>query len=139
MDAPLSSTLILLAEVVVSVFVYGLIWYGYARGIFFRWVAYGVLFYEIIFNISYMLSRLLGQVGPSLGVTPPLATALAIFHGTFSIIMFLALIAFFVFASRGYARGDNFFRMHRALTITFATAWGIAVLSGILFYFVLYL
>ncbi|HTR19078.1 MAG TPA: hypothetical protein VMH91_03855 [Candidatus Paceibacterota bacterium] len=138
MDAPVLSTFILLAEIVVSACVYGLIWYAYTRGTFFRWFAYGVLAYEILFNISYMLAHFWGRVEPSSAELPPLAVGLAIFHGTFSIIMFLALIAFFLFASRGYARGDNFFRTHRSLTITFAVAWGIAVLSGVVFYFVLY-
>jgi hypothetical protein len=52
--------------------------------------------------------------------------------------MFVALVAFFTFAAFGYRRGENFFLKHRSLTLTFAIAWAISVLSGIVFYFVLY-
>lgn len=139
MTAPLLSTLTLLAEIGVTACVYYVIWRAYTKGEFVRWLAFGVLAYEIIFNISYMLSRIFGHVEEAAPDMPSsAATALAIFHGIFSLIMFVAIIVFFVLAARGYARGDNFFRTHRSITSTFALAWMVAILSGLVFYFVLY-
>ena len=140
MTAPLLSTITLLTEIVVSFCVYYVIWQGFSRGIFVRWLAFSILIYEALFNISYMTSRLFGHVEPA---TPTglstTVTLLAIFHGIFSLIMFLALVVFFLIASNRYRRGGNFFVEYRSLTVTFALAWAISVLSGIFFYFVLYL
>lgn len=139
MAAPLVSTITLCTEILVSACVYFLIWRAYSRGQFIRWLAFCVLGYEALFNITYMFSRLGAHVEKTATSAPShIEIALAIFHGIFSIIMFVLLIAFFAWAERAYARGQNFFREHRTLTLTFALAWGISVLTGIIFYFVLY-
>lgn len=140
MNIPLWSIVTLLTELAVSTFVYFILYDAYVTGRFRRHLALAVLAYEVIFNISYMLSRLL--VGTHEGATQvytPYETGLAIFHGTFSLIMFLALIAFFMTAMRCYVRGENYFRTHKGLTITFSVAWAVSVLSGILFFVQLYL
>lgn len=139
MEAPVLSTITLLTEIVVSLCVYYVIWRGYTQGVFVRWLAFAVLSYEALFNITYMFSRLGSRVQPS-EVIPhsSFMVGLAIFHGIFSIIMFVSLVAFFIYAARHYRYGENFFRVYRTLTGTFAIAWGISILSGIVFYFVLY-
>lgn len=139
MTAPTLSTITLLTEIVVSYCVYYVIWQGFSKGIFVRWLAFSVLIYESLFNISYMTSRLFGHVEPAAptGLSTTV-TLLAIFHGIFSLIMFLALVVFFLFASSRYRRGENFFLTYRSLTVTFGVAWAVSVISGIFFYFVLY-
>lgn len=140
MPIPLWSIVTLGTEIVVSGFVYFIIYEAYTRGAFHRLLAFLVLGYEIVFNISYMLSRLAqGTHDGTAQITTPYQTGLAIFHGTFSLIMFISLVVFFVTAALRYARGENFFHAHPRLTITFCIAWFISVLSGIAFFIALYL
>jgi len=140
MFAPLLSIATLAAELIVTSLVYFIIVDAYRRGTFRTWLAVGVLAYEVLFNISYMLSRLVaGTDAGHAEITTPYETGLAIFHGTFSLVMFLALVAFFIAAARGYARGANFFRDHARLTVAFSVAWAVSILSGILFFVALYL
>lgn len=140
MPIPFWSVFTLVAELIVTAIVYFVIWDAYTRGTFRRALAFGVLAYELIFNITYMTSRLLsGTHDGTAQIMTPYETGLAIFHGTFSLLMFIALIAFFLVAARRYARGEQFFREHRGLTITFSVAWGVSILSGVLFFISLYL
>lgn len=107
MTTPLWSLITLCTEVGITACVYYIIWRGYTTGTFLRWFAATVLAYELLFNVSYMATREVSSAtSPALD---PYITALAIFHGVFSLLMFLALIAFFYAARRGYARGENFF------------------------------
>ena len=59
---------------------------------------------------------------------------LAIFHGVFSLIMFIALLAFIYAAWKSYKKGINFLREHKKLSTVFLIAWMIAILSGYLFF-----
>lgn len=137
MHIPLFSAFTLCTELLVTASVYYIIWKAYTTGHFMRLFAFGVLGYEVLFNISYMLSREL-QEG-SAEVFNPYQTTLAIFHGTFSLCMFAALVIFFLLAARGYRRGENYFLLRRHLTGAFVIAWGISILSGITFFASLYL
>ena len=101
MSIPVWSIVTLCTELLVTASVYFIIWKAYRSGIFLRAVAFAVLAYEVLFNISYMLSRELGSEGAT--VYSPYETGLAIFHGTFSLVMFATLIIFFVTAARAYA------------------------------------
>jgi hypothetical protein len=96
------------------------------------------LSYEILFNISYMASRELGPHNPS-KLGPPFEVGLAIFHGTFSLLMFLLLLILMFFAWKNYKKGINFFHEHKNLTVTFIICWLVAVFSGYLFYYQAYL
>ena len=136
MSIPVWSIVTLCTELLVTASVYFIIWKGYRSGVFLRTFAFAVLAYEVLFNISYMLSRELGSAGAA--VYSPYETGLAIFHGTFSLVMFVALVAFFLTAARAYARGGNYFASHPRLTLTFVIAWGISILSGITFFISLY-
>ena len=142
MTIPVTSIVTLLAEIIITILVYYIIWYAYRTGTFLRRVAFGILLYELVFNISYMVSREVGEKDAH--VYNPYETFLGIFHGIFSIIMFLTLIVFFLMAARVYPsskkkEGKNFFRVHSYSTYVFVVAWGISIRSGILLFSSLYL
>ena len=137
MNIPLWSVVTLCTELFVTASVYFIIWKAYTTNIFLRPFAFGVLAYEALFNITYMFSRVTGVAG---AVTySPFEIGLAIFHGVFSIVMFVALVAFFLIAARVYKRGENYFLLHRKLTLAFVVAWGVSILSGVTFFISLYL
>ena len=126
-------------EIIVTISVLYVIKKAYTTGVFARALAFGVLAYEVLFNISYMASRELTESpGNSEVEGSTFMTILAIFHGTFSLIMFLTLLTFFIFAARAYARGENFFLNHKQGTIGFIVAWSVSILSGIAFFLALY-
>lgn len=135
MHAPLYSALTLGAEIVVSSIIFYSLYQGYKHNKFPTALAAFAIIYEILFNISYMVSRVPNHIEK---IEPPFHIALAIFHGTISLVMFLSLIIFFIFAWKNYRRGINFFSKHKVLTMTFLFFWSASVLSGILFYFVEY-
>jgi hypothetical protein len=95
------------------------------------------LSYEVLFNISYMASRAVSGKNPS-QLESPTVIGLAIFHGVFSLVMFVSLLVFMIMAWRKYKKGINFFSNHRTLTYSFVFFWLVAVFSGIFFYFLTY-
>lgn len=135
---PLLSTVTLITELAITAGVLALFYRGFKYGVFSRILALAVLSYEIIFNISYMVTRALTHDAAETVKHSPLHIGIAIFHGTFSLIMFVTLIVFLIFAWRGYARGENFFSNHKTLSIWFLVLWMIAVISGALFYYIAY-
>ncbi len=133
MHAPLQSTLTLFAELVISIIIYYIFYQGYKNNKFpVKLAAFSVL-YEIIFNITYMASRVKSQVNVS-KFELPIVIAFAIIHGILSLIMFIALIVFLIFAFLSYRKGNNYFKEHKFLTTIFLIFWTIAILSGIIFY-----
>ena len=72
-------------------------------------------------------------------VESPFIIGLAIVHGILSLLMFIALIVFFVFAWRKYRKNENYFKNHKYLTYTFLFFWTFSIVSGVLFYFVEYI
>ncbi len=137
MHIPIWSVVTLAAELLITAAVYITIIKAYRTGVFLRRLAFGVLVYETIFNITYMLSREISST--SAAVYSPYETGLAIFHGIFSIIMFITLIFFFIAADRGYTRGENYFSARPRLVAAFAIAWAISILSGVTFFVSLYI
>jgi hypothetical protein len=81
MHIPILSTVTLWAELIVTTSIFYIIWKAYRTGVFLRWFAFGVLAYEVLFNISYMLSRELAD--RDAGPLNPYETGIAIFHGIF--------------------------------------------------------
>ncbi len=134
---PFWSIVTLCTELVVTASVYFIVWKAYRTGIFLRLFAFVVLGYELLFNVSYMLSR--EAAGQASVVYKPYETALAIFHGIFSLVMFIALVTFFLVAARAYKRGENYFLLHKRLTMTFIIAWSVSILSGIALFVSLYI
>jgi hypothetical protein len=137
MPIPVWSLVTLFTELIVTASVYTIIWKSYRSGVFPVRFAIAVLGYETLFNISYMLSRELSSAGAT--VYSPYETGLAIFHGVFSLVMFVTLVTFFLVAMRAYKRDENYFLSHPRLTFTFAVAWGVSILSGIALFASLYL
>lgn len=138
MHAPLYSTVTLIAELFVSASIYFVIFQGYKHNIFWTKLAAFALLYEIIFNISYMAFQAPHHVKAA-RVESPFVVGLAIVHGTLSLLMFLALIVFFIFAWRTYRKSNNYFKTHKTLTWTFLFFWTFSIVSGVLFYFVEYI
>lgn len=136
MVAPFQSTFTLFAELVITGIVLYIFYAAYTRKRFPRGLVVFALAYEIVFNISYMVSRMITHAASSHDT--PFEIGLAAFHGTLSLVMFISLIAFLVVAWRNYARGINYFREHTKLTIVFLIFWLVSVLSGVLFYLVEY-
>ncbi len=135
---PLWSLITLGTEICITACVFTIIYRAYYNGVFLKWFAFGVLAYELLFNVSYMASRELGAIQDPASLDPYL-TALAIFHGIFSLLMFALLVAFFLFAYRRYERGENFFATHKKITVSFLIAWSASILSGIALFVELYL
>jgi hypothetical protein len=139
MAVPIWSTVTLLMEFVVTGAVFYIIWTGVAKMYFNRKLAFGVIVYEAFFNISYMLERSLGRESGSVVAQKSEVAALGIFHGVFSLIMFFALVIFFLVAAKHYAKGENFFVHHHRLMRVFLYAWSVSVLSGALLFTRLYI
>ena len=137
MHIPIWSAITLFAELLVTTSIYFIIWRSYRTGRFLRWFAFFVLGYEALFNISYMVSREMGA--QDAGPLNPYQTFLGAFHGIFSLVMFVALIVFFLIAAHAYKRGENYFLRHRRLMIVFICAWGLSIFSGIAFFISLYI
>ncbi len=135
--APLFSTITLGSEFLVTAGVLYTFWSGYARAKFPYALVAVTLGYETLVNVSYMVMRTATHGGTA--QDSAFDVGLAIFHGSFSLLMYVALIAFLIVAWRRYRTGDNFFRAHPRFLALFITLWLIAVLSGFLFYAVAYL
>src|SRR5512146_1013585 len=92
MHAPLYSTVSLIAELFVSAAIVTVIVQAYRKNVFRKRLAALALAYEILFNISYMVYRVLTH--PESKAESKFDVGLAIFHGTLSLAMFIALIVF---------------------------------------------
>ncbi|OHA04990.1 MAG: hypothetical protein A2934_04115 [Candidatus Sungbacteria bacterium RIFCSPLOWO2_01_FULL_47_10] len=137
---PLYSIVTLVTELFVTVGVFYVVISAYRTGVFRTKLAIVLVTYEILFNISYMAYRALSSsTAEAAKQVSSFHTGLAIFHGLFSLVMFVALLIFMFLSWRRYRLGMNFFKNHAVLTITFLSSWMIAVLSGILFFIVMYL
>ena len=135
---PLYSIFTLFTEAIITVGIFYCFYIAYTQNRFLKKFVAVILAYEIFFNISYMASRLMTHIDPSDHVDSPFHIAIAIFHGTFALLMFIALLVFMYFAWKGYDRGENYFVIHKKLLWTFIAAWMVAILSGFLFFYEAY-
>lgn len=138
MHAPIYSTITLLAEIVISSIIYYTIYRGYKHNNFPAKLAAFALLYESIFNITYMFSRVPSQAKVA-HIETPFLIGLAIVHGILSLLMFIALIIFFIVAWIRYRKGINYFLSHKMLTGIFLFFWTFSIVSGVVFYFVEYI
>ena len=124
------STFTLLSEIILSVCVLYVFYYGYKNGKFLTSIALPSVLYETFVNIVYMVHES-GEKNAEIveGVVKhtPFYIGLAIFHGVFLFI-----------AWQAYKKGNNFFRNHPWLTGSFIALWLISVASGVVFYYVIY-
>lgn len=132
---PIYSIFSLLTETLITIGIFYVFYVAYTENRFMHKLAGGILAYEILFNISYMASRFWTHVDPDDHVDSPFHIGVAIFHGTWSLTMFIALLVFMYFAWKNYDKGINYFKEHNRLTTTFIVAWTIAILSGYLFFY----
>lgn len=137
MHGPLFSTITLITELLVSAVVYYTLYKGYKHNKFRTKLAFTALIYETLFNISYMFSRVPSHAKAA-KATPVTIIFLAIIHGVLSLIMFVALVVFFIVAWKKYKNGVNYFKEHKKLTTTFLVFWTFSIVSGVLFYFLTY-
>jgi len=135
---PWYSIFTLFTETVITVGIFYAFYIAYTQNRFLKKLVGFILAYEILFNISYMASRLMTHIDPEDHVDSPFHVAIAIFHGTFALLMFISLLVFMYFAWKGYERGENFFLVHKKLFWTFIVAWMIAILSGYTFFYEAY-
>lgn len=135
---PLYSSITLFAEIIISTIIYYTLYQGYKHNKFPTKLAGFALLYELLFNISYMFSRVSSQVKAT-HVESPFVIILAIVHGTLSLIMFITLIAFFILAWRSYRKGINYFAKHKIFTFLFLFFWTFSIVSGVLFYLIEYI
>lgn len=135
---PWFSTFTLFTEAVVTVAVLNVIYSAYKSGNFKYRLAGAALLYETFFNISYMAYRALNHRDSQAHPDSNFHIGLAIFHGTFSLLMFLLLLIFMFYAWKGYRQNVNFFEKYKKLTLIFVIAWMIAVISGFTFYYEAY-
>lgn len=138
MPIPFWSTITLLTEILVTASVLYIFYTSHKTGRFPEKLAAVTVGYEILFNITYMASRIFEHKNPS-ELMSHAAILLAIFHGTFSLIMFVALLVFLFVAWRAYRKGQNYFAVHSKATIVFIVLWLVAVVSGFAFYYLSYL
>ncbi|MBS3119974.1 hypothetical protein J4475_04080 [Candidatus Woesearchaeota archaeon] len=140
MEVPLFSTVTLFTEIIVSVGILYVFYSGYFKNRFPFRIAFLALTYELAVNVTYMAYRAVShEVSEPAHTHHPFEIALAVFHGIFSLVMFVALIVFIVLAWLNYRRRINYFKKHKVITVAFLVLWMIAVLSGVLFYFTAYI
>ena len=137
-NIPWFSTFTLVTETFVTIGVLYILYSGYYKNKFLTKLAAVTLSYETLFNISYMAYRALTHDDDTAHPDSAFHIGLAIFHGTFALLMFVALVIFMYFAWKNYKAGINFFQKYKKLTLVFLIAWMIAVLSGFLFYYEAY-
>ncbi|HVZ12275.1 MAG TPA: hypothetical protein VG965_04560 [Patescibacteria group bacterium] len=137
MHAPLYSSITLFAELIISAVIYFTLYSGYKNNKFPTIPAAAALIYELIFNITYMAGRVPSHVKVA-KIEKPSIVILAIVHGVLSLIMFIALIVFFIVAWKNYKKGVNYFREHKTQTMIFIFFWTFSIVTGVLFYLVEY-
>jgi hypothetical protein len=135
---PWFSTFTLFTELIVTACILYIFYSAYKYNVFKYTLVAFTLAYEVCFNISYMASRAIGGKNPS-RLAGNIIIGLAIFHGAFSLLMFLSLLVFMGLAWVKYKKGINYFFLHKRFTQTFIILWLIAVASGFAFYYVAYL
>lgn len=140
MTIPIFSIITLITELFITASVFYIVWKGRTQGVFYKKLTYTVLSYEALFNITYMVHQAMERAPEHIPTSHgPYVTLFGIFHGIFSLLMFVALIVFMITAAKRYAGGENFFLVRSTLTNIFLGAWSISILSGVGFFVILYL
>lgn len=129
---PLYSTITLFTELLITAAILYIFYSGYKKNKFPYKIAFLALAYETLFNVSYMVIRILTH--KEVRSKPDPDVWLAAFHGISSLIMFIALIIYVIIAWKNYKKGINYFLIHKKITFTFLFFWLLAIFSGILFY-----
>lgn len=134
MAPPLYSTFSAITELIITAAVVWFFWSAIKHGKY-RWgIIAGALFYETMFNITYMTARFFGDHGPSADYAAWYSAFLA-FHGILSLLMFIALVTFVIWAfdQTGKDRANPIGERPK-LAIMFLALWGISILTGEIIY-----
>lgn len=125
---PWFSAFTAVTELFVTVAIFYVIYQAWANDEFHGKLLAGALAYEVLFNITYMTSRLFthGHTGSH----PDWLVGLLAGHGILSLVMFLGLVAMSVAAYRWDQRGENLFARYSVLTGVFVVLWTISIVSG---------
>ena len=108
----------------------GIVLFAYAKGVFLRRVAWGVLAYALAFVVLLLLRRYgEGNIAEEAASEPSYAL-LASVHGVISLWAFVQAAVMFFLAHKAYPTGIHFFREHGVWTFVLVAAWCAALLSG---------
>lgn len=127
-DIPAFSAFTAVTELFVTVAIFYVGYRAIVDDVFETKILVGALAYEILFNITYMTSRLFTH-----GHTthhPDWLVGLLAGHGVLSLIMFIGLLALSWAAWQSHREGGNLLAQRMALTTTFAVLWTISIVSG---------
>lgn len=125
-------------ELLVTAAIFYVLWMAVYRDEFKAGVLGVALAYEVIFNISYMTSRLFTHTDT--GHHADWMVALLAGHGILSLVMFLGLVALGGVAYVKHRReGRNLFAERVGLTGVFVVLWTISILSGEAIFFLEYI
>ena len=136
MYIPLASTITLVMEVFIGFLIFYIIIQGYKNNHFSQKITFFAIGYEVIFNVGYMIYRTIAE--PSATHLNNALKIFAMMHGILSLIMLIAVIMFFMRASREYSQKINSFFAHKFQTIIFCILWTISLVSGIFLYIKIY-
>jgi uncharacterized membrane protein YozB (DUF420 family) len=129
MDAiPWFSTFTASTELAVTAAVFYVFHRAIEHGEFAGRVLGAAIAYEVLFNISYMTSRLFTHDHGTHHADWMVATLAG--HGALSLAMFVGLLVFSFLAWRGHRQGRNVFAEHQRWTAAFAGLWMVSLLSG---------
>lgn len=128
---PPLSTLSAVTELFVTAAVF-YFFYQALRHANYRWGLMTVaIVYETLFNITYMVSRLIVHEEGATHQHPGWVTGFVAFHGSLSLVMFLGLIGFVVWAWRRVRAGEpDPIGARRSLSYGFLVLWTISILTG---------
>lgn len=134
------STITLITELILTVGVLVVFYYGYRFNRFLTHLAIPALVYETLVNITYMVHQALERKEAIEAGAKHSAVyvGLAIAHGSISLVMFVTLVVFLLIAWRKYKAGINYFKEHKIVTGVFLFWWLVSVASGVTFYYVIY-
>lgn len=137
MNAPLISSFTLISELVISTGILIVFYQAFFKNKFNTRLAFGLLAYEYLVNIVYMVYRVVTHVESSRPTS--FEIMLLAFHGILSLVMILVLTSLFILAYFAQKKGSNLIRKHSRISLAILAVWFVSVLSGISVYVMEYI
>lgn len=138
MEIPTFSIFSAISEVFVTIGVLYCIFKALGGGKFPRLLMGGILAFELLVNVVYMVSR-----ASAADKSEELSAGMKLFyagHGTLSLVMFLTLGAVYLVSLSNESDGkENWFRRHRMGTYVLVAFWMVSVLTGEAIFYMRYL
>ncbi len=136
MNAFVVSTITLIMELIIGTLIFWIIYRGYTKSDFSKNITFFAIFYEVIFNVGYMIYRSVAV--PSVIHLSDMMKKIAMTHGILSLVMLVCVVIYFLRAYKEYGQGINSFFIHKIQTLLFILFWSISLLSGIFLYINIY-